>query len=430
MQARLAAVNVVSAVVDDGRSLSALQDVFDAVDPSRDRALAMELSYGVLRWRWQLDGIAHRLLSKPLRRRDRDVMLLIWVGIYQLLHMRIPPHAAVTETVNAVRAMDKEWAAGLVNACLRRFVRERDGLLAQADQADEQALSYPRWWLARLRRDWPAQWREIAEAGNRRAPMTLRTNKLRIEREQLSARLTEAGLSHALCAYSSDGIRLDEPVDVAKIPGFVDGSCSVQDEAAQLAPGLLDLGPDQRVLDACAAPGGKACHLAECSPRSQVVAVDIDSVRMRRVDENAARLGVALRSTVGDVAKPAQWWDGQLFDRMLLDAPCSASGVVRRHPDIKSLRRDEDISALAVTQQDLLENLWPLLKPGGILLYVTCSVFREENDAVVARFLAGHPGAMEYPIDSQWGNKLAVGQQILPSEQMMDGFYFARLVKR
>lgn len=430
MQARHAAVLVISAVVAEGRSLSVLHELFDRVEPTRDRALAMEMAYGVLRWRWRLDAILRQLLSKPLKKRDQCLNFLLWVGLYQLIYMRIPPHAAVTETVDATEALEREWARGLVNACLRRFQREQAELQSASESSNVAAFSYPQWWLQRLQHDWPDGWREIACAGNERAPMTLRVNAVRQSRSDYARRLAEAGLDYELCDHADNGIRLRSATDVGTLPGFGDGDVSVQDEAAQLVPDLIDLRAGQRVLDACAAPGGKACHMAERVPSAQVVAVDVDAQRMTRLEDNVRRLGVQLTAIVGDVGKPELWWDGAQFDRILLDAPCSASGVVRRHPDIKSLRCGEDIAALAATQLALLEKLWPLLRPGGILLYVTCSVFREENDAVVSAFLRQRGGAARLPIEAAWGHSLEVGRQILPGEQLMDGFFFARIVKK
>lgn len=429
MLAREAALKVISAVVEDGKSLSAAQDMFDRVDPPKDRALAVELTYGVLRWRWQLDALTSALLSKPLRRRDQSVRYIIWLGLYQMVFMRVADHAAVKHTVEIARTTGKEWASGVVNACLRRFGREKEARIAALKEPTAQ-WSYPSWWITRLQADWPEQWEALASAGNERAPMTLRVNVARTSRDALQARFSSQNIPARLCAYSLSGFSLESAIDVSAIPGFAQGHVSVQDEAAQLCAGLLCVSGSMRVLDACAAPGGKATHLSELAPDADILAVEVDESRMGRVAENIKRLGARLQTRVGDVTELSQWWDGALFDRILVDSPCSASGVVRRHPDIKTLRRDADIDALAHTQRHMLDKLWPLLKPGGILLYVTCSIFRDENDKVVEPFVASTNDAVEYPIDVPWGVSLGVGRQILPGEQGMDGFYFARLKKR
>jgi 16S rRNA (cytosine967-C5)-methyltransferase len=430
MMARVAAAKVIAAV-HGGRSLSAELPMALQQVPSRDRPLVQELCYGVLRWFPRLEALAARLLSRKLKARDRDVQALILAGLYQLLHMRLAAHAAVDETVKAARALGKPWAAGLVNAVLRGFLRERERLTEELDRGDEAvALAHPRWLYERLRADWPQEYRAVLEANNAHPPMVLRVNRLKTERPDYLRRLEEEGHRAQPAPYTEDGVVLERPVDVTNLPGFSEGWVSVQDGAAQLAAPLLGAQPGARVLDACAAPGGKAGHILEREPSVELTALDMDGARLLRVQENLARLGLSACSVQGDATAPAGWWDGRPYAAILLDAPCSATGVIRRHPDIKLLRRAEDIAALAEVQQRILEALWALLEPGGhVLLYATCSVLREENEQQIARFLAAHPDARERSVEAPWGRACRHGRQILPGEAGMDGFYFALLEK-
>ena len=335
----------------------------------------------------------------------------------------------VAETVAAVRPLRKPWAAGLVNAVLRSALRRRAELEALIEADAEARAAHPRWLLDWLRRDWPDDWPAIVAANNVRPPFTLRINRLRLDREAYRQRLATAGYD-AGPAAAETALTLSTPTDPAILPGFAEGWVSVQDAGAQLAASLLAARPGQRVLDACAAPGGKTGHLLECAPDLDLTALDCDAGRLERVRDTLARLRLNARLLAGDARRPADWWDGARYDRILLDAPCSATGVIRRHPDIKLLRRESDIAALAERQQALLTGLWPLLRPDGRLLYVTCSVLRAENERVVAAFLATHPDAHEQPIVAGWGRVLSHGRQILPGESGMDGFYYAVLGKR
>jgi 16S rRNA (cytosine967-C5)-methyltransferase len=390
-----------------------------------------ELGYGTLRWHPRLAAFLARLLEQPLKGSDLDVEALLLLGLYQLIYMRVPDHAAVRETVEACRTLKKGWAAGLVNGVLRRFLRERAAL--EAAIADDPAARYahPLWFIDELRRDWPHHWEEMLAAGNERPPLTLRVNRARNPRDAFLGQLAAAGLAARACRHSPDGVVLDKPLDVAALPGFAAGQCSVQDEAAQLAAGLLDVSPGQRVLDACAAPGGKACHLLEWHPGLALTLVERDSFRARRIHENLERLGLHADVRVADACEPLGWWDGVPFDRILLDAPCSASGVVRRHPDAKLRHRPDQLEAAASLQKRLLDALWPLLMPRGKLVYATCSVFRRENAAQLEGFLAAHGDAEALPLDDVgWGVRSGAGRQILSGEDGMDGFYYACLQKR
>ncbi len=395
-----------------------------------ERALAQELSYGVLRWYPRLQGIVERLLKRPLKSRDCDIQCLLLLGLYQLIYMRIPPHAAVSETVNVVKRSDKSWLQGMVNGVLRNFLRRQNALLEAVDRHEAGRYAHPQWIIARLKSAWPDEWRNILHANNQRPPMILRVNGRRQTRTEYLARLAGVGYSARPFLHNSVGVILDRPVDTALLPGFARGAVSVQDGAAQLAAELLDAQAGHRVLDACAAPGGKACHIFERQPAlGELLAVEIDGERLERVRENARRTAAQLTLIQGDAAAPAAWWDGQPFDRILLDAPCSASGVIRRNPDIKILRQCDDIGALIRLQSSLLQALWPLLKTGGMLLYATCSVFPEENAMQVDNFLASQQDARTVPLMGEWGRDMAAGRQILPGEDEMDGFYYACIRK-
>ncbi len=427
---RLLAAHLVVAVLQQGNSLNRVlaAQLGEVTDP-RQRALAQKLVYGTLRWYHRLEAVLAQLLGKPMKSRDRDLHALLLVGLYQLLVMEAPAHAAVSETVQATRALGKEWARGLVNGVLRNALRRGEALLAQADAEPVARWSHPRWWLQRVQQDWPQHWQEVMRADNCQPPMTLRVNLRQGSRERYLARLAAEGLQARPLPDSATALQLATPSAVDKLPGFFSGAVSVQDAAAQLCAPLLELHSGQRVLDACAAPGGKTGHILESAQLDAVLALDSDARRLEKVAENLSRLQLYAECVCADAGAPDTWWDGRTFERILLDAPCSASGVVRRHPDIKILRRDEDVEQLARQQLRLLEALWPLLSSGGILLYVTCSVFSQENGEVIRGFLRRHADARTAPIEAHWGLAQAGGRQLLPGEHGMDGFYFARLVK-
>jgi 16S rRNA (cytosine967-C5)-methyltransferase len=424
---RLLAARVLARVVSDGQSLTAaLEQALQTVESPQDRALVQALCYGVCRQYHRLDFMLVRLLDRPLK--DIHIRLLILVGLYQLGFMRIKTHAAVSETVSA--AGRKPWAKGLINALLRRYLRERESIEKAADENVSASFSHPAWLIAKIREDWPAQADRCLRENNQPPPFALRVNLARISRETYGELLSAQGLAAEPAGFCASALILDQPVPVERLPGFADGLVSVQDTAAQLAAGLLDVQPGQRVLDLCAAPGGKTAHILEMQPQlKEMVALDVDGNRMRRVEDNLRRLGLEAKTAVGDAARPEDWWDGEVFDRILVDAPCSALGVVRRHPDIKLLRRAEDIEPLVAQQRAILNAAWGLLAPGGCMLYATCSVLKEENERQIVDFLAAHPAATEWPIAAAWGVACAVGRQILPGDFAMDGFYYARLRK-
>ena len=430
---RATAAEVVNDVVRHGRSLDAALEEREDRIAADDRALLRLLSYGVLRHHWRLMYWVGELLDRPLKARDRVINELLAVGLYQLNQTRIPDHAVVSQTVEAARTLRRPKLAPLVNAILRRALRDR--IFENEPSNDSAVYDHPEWLLTALQSDWPKDWQDIVNANNARAPMWLRANAQFASAADYRERLAAEGLESELLAGLPHAIRLAEPQRVEALPGFAEGHVSVQDAAAQLAaPWLLD-GIGGRVLDACAAPGGKSCHLLEMRGDSiSLTAIDSDEKRLQLVADNLNRIGADATLIAADASNPSEWWDGKPFDAILLDAPCSATGVIRRHPDIKHLRRAADIGGLADLQAGMLEALWPLLKQGGRLLYVTCSVLAAENDAVVGRFLDSTPDAREE--DVLQNNNIrdlmrdkACGRQILPGTAGLDGFYYAGIKK-
>lgn len=421
-------------VIDDvtnGMSLSeCLELALAPIPDARDRAFVQALCYGVCRFYSRLDVILSHLLKKPMNAKDSDLHALLLVGLYQLIEMRIPDYAAVTETVNATKNLDKAWARGFANAVLREYLRNSTVIAEKIKSDDEAVYAHPAWWIAAIKKAWPAEWQAILEANNQHPPFTLRVNQRQHTREEYVKKLEAQDHAAYLIPETQQGLMLALPVAVETLPEFSSGAVSVQDGAAQLAAELLALAPGQRVLDACAAPGGKLTHIAEIEPHlAALVAVEKDAARMPLIAANLTRLSLQAECVCQDVNHVKSWWDGQLFDRILLDAPCSASGVIRRHPDIKLLRQPTDIAAFATEQQRLLGSLWPLLSPGGLLLYATCSIFPEENVKVLQQFLAKHSDGQEEAITATWGLPCAIGRQILPGMHGMDGFYYARIRK-
>ena len=427
---RVLAVHALMAVAREGQTLTQAADkAASACADPRDAALVKELCYGTLRWQLRLEAWLAKLVERPLKPADLDVKFVLLLGLYQLAYMRVPAHAAVQQTVEACRPIDKSWAAGLVNAVLRRFQREQAGVEAATAEQPEARYAHPKWFIEALQGDWPEHWQAMLEAGNERPPFTLRVNRRQQDRDAYLATLAAAGMAAKPCMFSADGITLDAAVDVNALPGFAEGSCSVQDEGAQLAEVLLDAADGMRVLDACAAPGGKTCHLLERHTLA-LTAVELEARRAQRIRDNLKRLKLEAVLKVADVAEVQSWWDGEPYQRILLDAPCSASGVVRRHPDVKLRRTPQEVATAVGLQAKLLGALWPLLAPGGKLLYVTCSVFRRENAAQIAAFLAGHPDAAALPLEAPWGVSAGPGRQVLTGQGGMDGFYYACLEKR
>ncbi len=396
---------------------------------ARDRALLHALVQAGARGWLRYDAALDRLLDTPLRDKAPSVHALLVLGLVQLDVLELPAYAAVDATVKAVRVLGKPRMAGLVNAILRRWQREADALKATLDRSPVSRWAQPAWFIEAVERDWPGQAERILASANREAPLTLRANRRHGSRERLLERLREAGIAAHAHPALDDAVVLAQSTDVTRLPGFASGDFAVQDGAAQLAAELLDLADGQRVLDACAAPGGKACHALERHD-VDLLAVELDAARVPRIRENLARLGLVARVVQADAAHPADWWDGHPYDRILIDAPCSATGVLRRRPDVRLHRRAGDIAALNAIQRALLEALWPLLAPGGRLLYVTCSLLRAENEAVVAPFLADHVDAEPVPLQLPMGQPAGPGWQVLPGDADLDGMYYAAIEKR
>jgi 16S rRNA (cytosine967-C5)-methyltransferase len=419
---RVAAARVLDDVLHRGRSLKAsLGTALPALADPRDRALVEAIVFAALRQRARFDAALAQWLSKPLGQRDHEMRALLHAGFAQLT-LGMPGHAVLDATVEAVRALRRPHQAGMVNAVLRRAQREGLPPAAHGD-------AWPDWLAHRIRADWPQSADAIFEASAEEAPMWLRVHARATTRDGYLARLHEAGIAAAVDEDLPDAIRLDTSQPVQQLPGFDDGVVSVQDGAAQRVADALAPKPRARVLDACAAPGGKSAHLAERDPSLRITALDVDPRRVRRMQDGFARLKLAIETRSADAMQSAGWWDGVPFDAILLDAPCSATGIVRRQPDVLLHRREADIAALVATQAMLLDASWPLLAAGGTLLYATCSILREENAAQVEAFLARAPDAVLETLDATFGHDTGFGTQRLPGEGGMDGFFYARLRK-
>lgn len=429
MNLRACSAQILSRVLSDGQSLTAaLEHGLPKLKDSKDRAFVQALCYGVIRHYYALDFILSRLLSKPLKQKDGDIKALLLVGLYQLQHMRVKSHAAVSETVAATS--HKPWARSLVNAILRQYLREAEILQLACAENSQARHNHPDWITDLLCQDWPEHYEKILHANDQAPPMALRVNLRQGSRSAYLDELTAQGIAAQPVDCCDTAIRLDQALAVEQLPGFSEGRVSVQDIAAQLAAELLDVKPAQQVLDLCAAPGGKTAAILERQPAlAGLLAVDVDQQRLQRVTDNLKRLKLQADTLAADASQSETWANGRQFDRILLDAPCSGFGVIRRHPDIKLLRRAEDIAALQTLQARILDSAWSLLSPGGILLYATCSVLKQENEAQIAAFLARHSDAGELSIDAHWGISRPHGRQIVTGDRQMDGFYYAKLYK-
>lgn len=422
---RSLAAQAVEQVVEQGQSLSNVLPPLQQKVADKDRALLQELSFGVLRTLSQLDWLIAKLMSRPMTGKQRTVHYLIMVGLYQLLHTRIPAHAALAETVEGAVAIKRPQLKGLINGVLRQFQRQQEALLAEFASSDSRFL-HPEWLVKRIQKAYPQQWQTILEANNQRPPMWLRVNRTYHTRDAWLALLETAGIKGYPHPAYPDAVRLETPTSVQALPGFDAGWVTVQDASAQGCMNFLLPENGETILDLCAAPGGKTTHILEVAPEANVLAVDIDEQRLSRVYDNLKRLGMKAKVKQGDGRYPSQWSDGRQFDRILLDAPCSATGVIRRHSDIKWLRRDRDITELAQLQAQILDAIWPHLKPGGTLVYATCSILPEENAEQIAAFLKRTGDA----VLSDTGTPEQPGQQNLPAAEEGDGFFYAKLIKR
>lgn len=425
MNLRALAAKAIYQVLEKGISLSvALPQQQQKLTNSKDKALIAELCYGVMRKLPQLDKLVSDCMSKPLKGKQRIIHQLLLVGCYQLYFTRIPPHAAISETAEACRKLKFDGMVKVVNGVLRTLQRQQRPI---PEDNDTIRFNTPAWIIKQLKESYPTQWQEIIEQSHQRPPMWLRNNQRSQSKAQYIEQLSQLDIE-IKATLANDAILLEKPVDVNQLPGFTDGAVSVQDGAAQWAAKLLAPQKGELILDACAAPGGKTCHILEQAEQLNVVAVDFDEKRLNRVEENLTRLHHKAKVIHGDAANIPSWWSGNKFDRILLDAPCSATGVIRRHPDIKWLRKPSDINELAQLQQKILEHCWQWLKPGGTLLYATCSIFPQENSQQIGAFLQRTPDAQLVAIKQQ-DNPDCIGWQITPGQENMDGFYYARLVK-
>lgn len=430
MNIRAIAASTLAPVIAGHASLANLLDQAQAKIPVSERKLFTALCLGSLRQYHRLDVLAKQLLRSPLKSKDADVYALIIIGLYQLCSMRVPDHAAIDQSVDAARNLRKAWSTKLINGVLRNFLRRRDQLETALAGSAEFDYAHPAWLLRQIRGAWPDSWEQIVAANNQQAPLSVRVNRRKMPPAKLAALFAESGIQCRELAYSSIGLHLENAGDISQLPGYREGAFSVQDEAAQLSAPLLSLCPGMRVLDACCAPGGKASHLAETEAHlAELVGVDIDAARLDKTRANFARLGLQASLIHADVSQRDAWWDGKPFARILLDAPCSATGVIRRHPDIKLLRRESDLTKLQRLQGQLIRQLWPSLQPGGELLYATCSILPRENEAIVGEFINDTKDAVHDPINASWGIKRPFGRQLLPQAEGHDGFYYARIIK-
>jgi len=414
-------------IVNQGLSLNHAVVQNNSKLDARDYAFLQELVYGCCRYYWQLDWIVEQLVKKPLKSKDSLIKHLLYVGLYQLIYCRMPDYAILDQTVGAAKVIKKTWAGHLINAVLRQYRRQQDSIQEGLKVEIEAHYSHPKWLVKRLYEAWSDDYQKIMAANNQHPPLVIRVNRQKNTVTGYIDKCKQIDLEVEAHPYASFALEIKSPVKVEKLPGFFQGECSVQDAASQLIEPLLNVQPGNRVLDACAAPGGKTGLLLEATTDIKLLAIDNAADRMAKLTDNLKRLQLSAEIKIADCALLDSWWDGQLFDRILIDAPCSATGVIRRHPDIKLLRRDTDIQKLVIHQLELLTVLWGLLKPGGRLLYTTCSVLPDENENIISEFLASHNEAADIDLNYPWAKKCKHGIQLLPGDYNMDGFYYAAI---
>ncbi|WP_283788763.1 16S rRNA (cytosine(967)-C(5))-methyltransferase RsmB [Bermanella sp. WJH001] len=418
-------------VVDEQKSLTSALAYFAKQGLEQDKPLLQSLCFGCSRYFFSINALSKILLDKPLPESARPIQALLWVGLYQLAHSDISEHAAINETVEACDQLKLGKFKGVLNAILRRFQREKTELLAGLTSSDVTLYEHPKWFIKLLKKNWPDQWQTICEQGNLQAPLCLRNNVRSQDRSDYLQTLSNHKIKAVSGKHALTSIYLEQACDVTQLPGFSDASCSVQDEAAQLAAQLLAPQKGERILDACSAPGGKTCHILEYADnQADVIALDADAKRLTRVTENLERLKLDAKVIQGEAQTPETWWDGNPFDRILLDVPCSATGVIRRHPDIKLLRKKEDIDNLAQLQGLILKKAWEMLRPGGTLLYATCSILSVENSDNISAFLADQHDAQLEPMTLSSGINTGFGWQLFPQANGHDGFFYALLKKQ
>ena len=427
---RATAAFAVHQVVFRGRQLPRTLERALAGYDSEDRGLVTEMTSGAVRWFWLLEHYLNILLDKPMQRKHQEILCLLYVGLYQLEFMNTPVYASVSETVNAASEMGKPWARGLINAIMRKYLRIRDQL--DVDEfPDHCHYSHPAWMVDLIKQEWPQYWKDILQANNRRPKMTIRVNINKTNVPEYLDRLDNLGIAAAVDPSSPSAIELEHRTSIDNLPGFGEGVVSVQSVASQLTALSMDLAPGHRVLDACSAPGGKLLHMLEIQPDlDEVVAVDIDQTRTAEIVDNLNRANMNATVISADSSRPDDWWDGKPFDRILVDAPCSALGVISKHPDIKHHRKPEDIEQTAQRQGQLLEALLPLVKLNGKLLYSTCSILSRENDSQIENIVQNHRSYTCDSLPSTLGQSTRFGRQRLQGSAGGDGFYYAGLIRR
>lgn len=426
---RLVAIRIIESILLNKGSLSTQLARKQADVKAEHVPQLKEICFGVSRYYPQLNSFALHMLDKPFQEKDFDVYAAILVALYQIEYMDTPEHAAVNEAVESAKLIGKPWAGKLVNAILRRYLREAVDIKAILKDMPSVAHSHPKWILKRFKKHWGNSFEQIVEANNARPPMCLRVNLSRVSRETQMQKLSQQGIESEEGVFSESAIYLKQAASVQSLPGFFDGDMSVQDEAAQLSASILSVKEGEKVLDACAAPGGKTGHLLE-SADIHLTAIELEPWRLSKIEENLERLGFNAELICADSGDLDTWWDNVAFDKILLDVPCSATGVIRRNPDIKVNRKPADIDELISIQKTLINNIWLTLKPGGKLLYATCSVMPEENEHQMAEFLSLTPDAKEIQLDVEWGQKVSHGIQLLPKQNSHDGFYYCLIEKQ
>lgn len=419
---RQAVIKIIEAILDEKGDLTTQL----ALLSHPKKAFIQATSYGLCRHFHYLFWLTSQLLKKPFKPKDRRLQLILMLGLYELAFQSTPEHAVVNACVELTQFYRYQWASGLINACLRNYLRRKNQFVGLEPQVQ---FSHPEWLVTQLQKDYPQDWPIILEANNAHPPMFIRVNQQKISTQDYLDKLTERGIDAAMPSSNSCAIKLIRPLSVEMLPGFSDGLVSVQDLHAQYSAEFLTLKPNLRVLDACAAPGGKTCHLLELEPTLSLLALDKHAGRALKIKENLIRLHCQAEVQCADATNPSSWWDGKYFDRILLDAPCSAIGVIRRHPDIKLLRTPQDIQLMVELQKTLLDSLWSLLKPGGMMLYATCSLLKAENENQVSEFMQRHKGRAQLAtLPTKPGAiQLSHGMQFLPSDG--DGFYYAKIIK-
>ncbi len=413
------AVTALVAVIEQEQHLD--ESLTSAVSP-----LAQQIAYGACRHFYFYHEVLDLLLDKPLPAKHLDLQLLAVAGLYSIDHLHRPAHASVNRVVDTTKSLKKAWAKGLINAVLRRYGREKDSIYQKVSESARS--NHPEWLIEHIKKDWPDE-PGIFESNNQQAPMTLRVNEQRLSRSQYLELLTDNNIEAREGGLSSSALTLNQAMAVNELPGFAEGLVSVQDEAPQLTPGFMNLFDGAKVLDACAAPGGKTCHLLEACPTIALTAIDRDRKRVHRIDENLERLSLEAKVLAIDLMA---FKTEEKFDRVLLDVPCSATGIIRRHPDIKLLREPDDVAKLASIQRELLDKAFDLLAIGGELLYSTCSILRQENDEVILNFLADTPDATLNLLSAPHcdsARQTPQGVQLLPTMTGHDGFYYASIRK-